>query len=115
LQWLKIAEDTEGGLKPAEVDVRSDAVQILTIHSAKGAEWDYVAIPGLADKTFVVVIAGGLTTFKLNVLVLDVDNESTTVTEYVVVLLVVVAVPEICPVEVLKLRVLGRLGDRLNV
>ena len=52
LQWLKIAEDTEGGLKPAEVDVRSDAVQILTIHSAKGAEWDYVAIPGLADKTF---------------------------------------------------------------
>jgi DNA helicase-2/ATP-dependent DNA helicase PcrA len=34
LQWLKIAEDTEGGLKPAEVDVRSDAVQILTIHSA---------------------------------------------------------------------------------
>jgi DNA helicase II / ATP-dependent DNA helicase PcrA len=52
LQWLKIAEDTEGGLKPAEVDVRSDAVQILTIHSAKGAEWEYVAIPGLADKTF---------------------------------------------------------------
>ena len=52
LQWLKIAEDTEGGLKPAEVDVRSDTVQILTIHSAKGAEWDYVAIPGLADKTF---------------------------------------------------------------
>ena len=52
LQWLKIAEDTEGGLKPAEVDVRSDAVQILTIHSAKGAEWDYVAIPGLAEKTF---------------------------------------------------------------
>ena len=48
-------------------------------------------------------------------LVLDVDNESTTVTEYVVVLLVVVAVPEICPVEVLKLSVLGRLGDRLNV
>ena len=27
-------------------------MQILTIHSAKGAEWDYVAIPGLADKTF---------------------------------------------------------------
>lgn len=52
LQWLRIAEDTEGGLKPAEVDVRSDAVQILTIHSAKGAEWDYVAIPGLADKNF---------------------------------------------------------------
>ncbi len=52
LQWLKIAEDAEGGLKPAEVDVRSDAVQILTIHSAKGAEWDYVAVPGLADRNF---------------------------------------------------------------
>ena len=52
LQWLKIAEEAEGGLKPAEVDVRSDAVQLLTIHSAKGAEWDYVAIPGLADRNF---------------------------------------------------------------
>ena len=52
LQWLKIAEEAEGGLKPAEVDVRSDAVQILTIHAAKGAEWDYVAIPGLAEKSF---------------------------------------------------------------
>jgi len=52
LQWLKIAQDAEGGLKPAEVDVRSDAVQILTIHAAKGAEWDYVAIPGLAEKSF---------------------------------------------------------------
>jgi len=52
LQWLKIAEDAEGGLKAAEVDVRSDAVQILTIHSAKGAEWDYVAVPGLAEKNF---------------------------------------------------------------
>ena len=52
LQWLKIAEEAEGGLKPAEVDVRSDAVQILTIHAAKGAEWDYVAIPGLAAKSF---------------------------------------------------------------
>ena len=52
LHWLKIAEDAEGGLKPAEVDVRSDAVQILTVHSAKGAEWDFVAVPGLAEKNF---------------------------------------------------------------
>lgn len=52
LQWLKVAEEAEGGLKPAEVEVRSDAVQILTIHAAKGAEWDFVAIPGLADKSF---------------------------------------------------------------
>lgn len=52
LQWLKIAEDAEGGLKPAEVDVRSDAVQILTVHAAKGAEWDFVAVPGLAERNF---------------------------------------------------------------
>ena len=52
LQWLKIAEDAEGGLKPAEVDVRSDVVQILTVHAAKGAEWDYVAVPGLAERNF---------------------------------------------------------------
>ena len=52
LQWLKIAEDAEGGLKPAEVDVRSDVVQILTVHAAKGAEWDFVAVPGLAERNF---------------------------------------------------------------
>ena len=52
LHWLKVAEEAEGGLKPSEIDVRSDAVQILTIHAAKGAEWDFVAIPGLADKSF---------------------------------------------------------------
>ncbi|CAB4680495.1 unannotated protein [freshwater metagenome] len=49
---MKIAEDAEGGLKPDEVDVRSDAAQILTVHAAKGAEWDFVAVPGLAERNF---------------------------------------------------------------
>ena len=52
LQWLDTAEDREGGLKPAQVSVSHDAVQILTIHNSKGAEWDVVAVPGLIDDVF---------------------------------------------------------------
>ena len=52
LQWLSIASREEGGLKAGAAEVNFDAVQILTIHSAKGAEWDLVAVPGLAQGTF---------------------------------------------------------------
>lgn len=52
LEWLETAEQREGGLKPASVTVKNDAVQILTIHGAKGAEWDVVAIPGLIKDVF---------------------------------------------------------------
>lgn len=52
LDWLDVAADTEGGLKAGAPEVRSDVVQILTIHMAKGAEWDVVAVPGLAEGTF---------------------------------------------------------------
>ena len=52
LDWLETAERREGGLKPASVTVKNDAVQILTVHGAKGAEWDVVAIPGLIEKVF---------------------------------------------------------------
>lgn len=52
LDWLDAADDEEGGLKPSEVSASHDAVQILTIHSAKGAEWDVVAIPGLLHDVF---------------------------------------------------------------
>ena len=52
LQWLAIASREEGGLKAGAAEVNFDVVQILTIHSAKGAEWDLVAVPGLAHGTF---------------------------------------------------------------
>ncbi len=52
LRWLEFAESREGGLKPASVTASTSAVQILTIHTAKGAEWDHVAIPGLVKGNF---------------------------------------------------------------
>jgi DNA helicase-2/ATP-dependent DNA helicase PcrA len=52
LAWLETAEKREGGLKPATVIVTNSAVQILTIHGAKGAEWDVVAVPGLLKDVF---------------------------------------------------------------
>jgi DNA helicase-2/ATP-dependent DNA helicase PcrA len=52
LSWIKIAESEEGGLKPAAAEVDSSVIQILTVHSAKGLEWDIVSIPGLVEKKF---------------------------------------------------------------
>ncbi|NBU57310.1 MAG: ATP-dependent helicase [Actinobacteria bacterium] len=52
LQWLDVASEEEGGLKAGAPDVDESVVQILTIHMAKGAEWDVVAVPGLAQGTF---------------------------------------------------------------
>jgi DNA helicase-2/ATP-dependent DNA helicase PcrA len=52
LDWLDVAADAEGGLKAGAPQIRSDVVQILTVHMAKGAEWDVVAVPGLAAGTF---------------------------------------------------------------
>ena len=52
LQWLDIASREEGGLKAGAPDVDASIVQILTIHMSKGAEWDVVAVPGLAEGTF---------------------------------------------------------------
>jgi DNA helicase II / ATP-dependent DNA helicase PcrA len=52
IEWLDVTSKKEGGLKSGAPEVRSDVVQLLTIHTAKGAEWDFVAVPGLAEGTF---------------------------------------------------------------
>ena len=52
LQWLDIASEEESGLKAGTPDVDASVVQILTVHMAKGAEWDVVAVPGLAKGSF---------------------------------------------------------------
>lgn len=52
LAYLEIAQGVENGLAPAEVTVSTDRVQILTVHSAKGLEWQIVAVPHLAGRIF---------------------------------------------------------------
>jgi DNA helicase-2/ATP-dependent DNA helicase PcrA len=52
LGYLDIAEQVENGLAPAEVTVSADRVQILTVHAAKGLEWQIVAVPHLAGRVF---------------------------------------------------------------
>lgn len=52
LDWLDAAEERERGLEPATEEPHPGAVQVLTVHAAKGLEWDVVAVPGLVEKQF---------------------------------------------------------------
>ena len=52
LDYLATAEQAEDGLSPGEVEVAADRVQILTVHAAKGLEWQLVAVPHLVKKVF---------------------------------------------------------------
>ncbi|HVK20656.1 MAG TPA: ATP-dependent DNA helicase [Actinokineospora sp.] len=52
LDYLATAEAAEDGLEPGEVEVAEDRVQILTVHSAKGLEWEVVAVPHLVRDVF---------------------------------------------------------------
>jgi DNA helicase II / ATP-dependent DNA helicase PcrA len=52
LSWLDAARAQERGLDKGYVEVSADAVQVLTVHAAKGLEWDVVAVPGLVEGSF---------------------------------------------------------------
>lgn len=52
LGYLDAALDVEGGLAPADVAVAGERVQILTVHAAKGLEWQVVAVPHLSARVF---------------------------------------------------------------
>ena len=52
LQYLDAAWEIEKGLSPVEVATSPGRVQILTVHSAKGLEWDVVAVPHLSAGVF---------------------------------------------------------------
>jgi DNA helicase-2/ATP-dependent DNA helicase PcrA len=52
LAYLAAAEEEERGLTPGEVEVVDGAVQILTVHAAKGLEWDVVSVAGVCEDSF---------------------------------------------------------------
>ncbi len=52
LAWLDAARDEESGLDSPVAPPDPTAVQVQTIHAAKGLEWDVVAVPGLVDGRF---------------------------------------------------------------
>ncbi|MEO3938293.1 UvrD-helicase domain-containing protein [Dermatophilaceae bacterium Soc4.6] len=52
LAWIDAAVDQERGLDTPTSESNVDAVQVLTVHAAKGLEWDHVAVPGLVEGSF---------------------------------------------------------------
>ncbi|WP_082570677.1 ATP-dependent DNA helicase [Cellulomonas sp. Root485] len=49
LAWLEAADTRENGLDMPVSEPDPDAVQLITVHAAKGLEWDVVAVAGLVD------------------------------------------------------------------
>ena len=51
LHWLDYAEDRER-LEPPRSNQKAGVVQLLTAHSAKGLEWQFIAVPNLVSNEF---------------------------------------------------------------
>jgi DNA helicase-2/ATP-dependent DNA helicase PcrA len=49
LAWLESADAHEHGLDMPVAEPDPDAVQLITVHAAKGLEWDVVAVAGMVD------------------------------------------------------------------
>ncbi|QNI09319.1 ATP-dependent helicase [Mycobacterium kubicae] len=52
LAYLDVAAVVENGLAPAQLAVARDRVQVLTVHAAKGLEWQVVAVAHLSGGVF---------------------------------------------------------------
>ncbi len=52
LAYFDAATERENGLAPADLAVSTERVQILTVHAAKGLEWQVVAVPHLSGRIF---------------------------------------------------------------
>lgn len=52
LEWLDVAESEEKEVGQFQEAVDTKKVQVITVHAAKGLEWDYVAVPGLSEGNF---------------------------------------------------------------
>ena len=59
LGWLAAARAKEGGLEPPVKDPEPGAVQVMTVHAAKGLEWDIVVVPGMSAERFPYVSRSG--------------------------------------------------------
>ncbi|TKV61057.1 ATP-dependent helicase [Nakamurella flava] len=52
LDYVDAAAEREDGLSPGEVPAPAGQVQVLTVHAAKGLEWEIVAVPHLTAGVF---------------------------------------------------------------
>ncbi len=52
LAFLESATLIEKGLEPGAVEIAEDRVQILTVHAAKGLEWEIIALPHVSTNIF---------------------------------------------------------------